>query len=82
MGQELSYEVRKTVNPLVLTVNVHWTESISPNIYRGVWNLYQMWASKNECVTDGKAFHGPYSMTVTTIVKRRLGYPKDEHPLG
>ena len=78
---ELTYELRASTTPLLFTLHVHWPEPLSPKLYMGVWNLFQIWAHKNGSVPQGSPIHAPYSMSIALATKRRLGVPRNDHPM-
>ena len=81
LDQQILFEWKKSVNPLVYTVKFTWAESISGNFLLQVWNLLQKWLIKNDCIPNGVST-SPTSITLDVGVKRRFGSPKDESPLG
>lgn len=74
------FDVRPTVNPLLYTIKLTWSERVSGLISNQVWNLLQMWLTTNECVPNGNVSSEDTSLTVIVIVKRRMGNPKNESP--
>lgn len=80
-GQRLKVRVGTTVNPLVFTIRLDFSEPIAGKNMLLVWNLFQMYASKNETVPKGKAAIGNRSLLTEVVVKRRLGPPRNKHPL-
>lgn len=79
---QLSYEVRSTRTPLEFVIHIQWPEPLHPKMYVGVWNLFQIWAHKNDAPPQGTPIHAPYSMSVSVATKRRLGVPRDAHPMS
>lgn len=80
LGTSVSFEVNKTVNPLVYTVKFTFGEPVSGKRMMLVWNLYQQYAAKNDAVPQGKVESEGTSLTTRVIIKRRLGLPRNEHP--
>lgn len=81
LDEGLSWNL-KPVNPLETQVTIRWSNNLSPKLYLGVWNLFQMWATNNDSVPQGKPLHGTSSIAVNVAVKRRLGRPMASHPMG
>lgn len=82
LGQEVSFELHPDVNPLIYKVHVQWREPVSSAIYMGIWNLFQIWANKNDAIPQGSPMRAPYSMSAALVVRRRLGMPRDAHPMS
>lgn len=84
LDQPIQASVRPTVNPLVYAVYLKWASPVSNKLRNSVWNLFQIWAAKNDCVPQGKVDHGDSEfnkeLTVSVVVKQRLGLPKREQP--
>jgi hypothetical protein len=79
---KLAYEIRSAGTPLMYVVHIRWPEPIEPKFYMSVWNLFQIWAWKNETIPQSSPLHAPFSMSITVAVKRRLGLPREDHPLS
>lgn len=82
LGTSINYTIEQTINPLIYAVKFTFGEPISGKRMMLVWNLYQQYAAKNEAFPQGKVEVEGKSMTTTLGIKRRLGAPRDEHPLG
>lgn len=80
-GLQVSYTTRATVNPLVVQVRILFGERVSGTNMMLAWNLFQMYASKNDCVLQGKSANAEGVLLAEAIMKRRLGPPRDDHPL-
>jgi hypothetical protein len=80
VGIPIDFDVKPTVNPLLLQVRLDWLEPMSPASTNDIWNMFQVWAAKNECVPYGKITKTPYSVTMGVIIKRRLGYGRNDNP--
>lgn len=80
LGQQMVYDVKATVNPLVYKLRVGWPEDVKSSIGLQVWNLLQKWIVVNDCVQNGAVDLKPTSLTAHIIVKRRNGSPKDISP--
>lgn len=81
VGRKVTYEISQTVNPLVYRIRIDFPEKVSGKSMMLVWNLFQMYAAKNDCVPQGKAADGDYRLVTEVIMKQRLGRPKNKHPL-
>jgi len=81
LGQQVRHEVKSTVNPLVYRIRVDFPEKISGKNLMLVWNLFQMYAAKNDGVPQGKAADTERCLVADVIIKRRLGLPRKKHPL-
>lgn len=79
-GKEMSLFIAKTVNPLVYTITLEVAEPLSSNEFTGLWNMFQIWASKNDCVPYGKVGRSHNALRSDLIVKRRNGPDKEEVP--
>jgi len=71
-----------TINPLVFTVRFQFGEQISGKRMLLVWNLYQQYAAKNGAMPQGKLEREGNTLTTSIATTRRLGLPRNEHPLG
>lgn len=80
LGQQMVYDVRATVNPLVYKLRVEWPEDVKSSIGLQVWNLLQKWIVTNDCVQNGGVELTSTSLKAQIIVKRRNGNPKDISP--
>lgn len=80
LGQQMVYDVKPTVNPLVYKLKVEWPEDVKSSIGLQIWNLLQKWVVTNDCVSNGSVDLKPTSLRVDIIVKRRNGNPKDVSP--
>jgi hypothetical protein len=91
LDQKLMVRVYSTVNPLVYTVQIDLADPIKPENGVLVWNLFQKWASANDCMPNARVklrevahpisrenFNWGFSTEVQ--LRERLGHPKDEHP--
>lgn len=70
-----------TINPLIHKVKADFGEPISGRRMMLVWNLFQKYAARNDCITEGGVEGWGKQMTMKVGTKRRLGHPKDQHPL-
>lgn len=77
----MRYEVKASSTPLAFKILFQWEEPISNGLRAGVWNLFEIWANVNDVHPEGKVLGAPYSMTVEVGTERRLGPPKNRHPL-
>lgn len=83
MGHHPIYSVTPTINPLVYKLRIYFTGTVSGSTAMQVWNLFQMFAAKNDCVAQGKRGEGEDRVLFAEVVmKQRLGLPKSEHPAG
>lgn len=80
IGQNVTYKLDSTVNPLVYKIQLSWKEPTGAKIAGGVWNLFEKWVSKNDADTSGGVEIGPTGMAMHLVTKRRLGPPKDSVP--
>ena len=80
MDQNLSYSLKPSVNPLMYSLKVSWATPVSGEILGGVWNLLQIWITKNDAISVGTVSTTPTSMALTIGIKRRLGSPKNACP--
>jgi len=46
-----------------------------------VWNLFQKYAARNDCVPQGKTESSAKELVISVATKQRLGQPKTDHPL-
>ena len=76
LGQGVSYRLEVSVNPLVYTLKVSWREPIAGLLVGNIWNLLQVWLTKNEAVGNGVVKSSPTSMEVGVGIRRRFGTPK------
>lgn len=82
LSQKVSYEVGNSeVNPLVYRIQVKFSERVSGKNLLLVWNLFQMYGTRNDSVIQGKPSDSEYKITAEVSVKRRLGPPRKKHPL-
>lgn len=92
LDQGMVSEAKVGVNALTYRVSVSWGESISFKNFLLVWNLFQKWAARNDCVPSGrvdvKRVRSPLSSDERMVgfetevnLKRRLGLPQDHHPM-
>lgn len=80
VGSTVSAKTETTVNPLVFRVRVLFSEPLSGRNMMLVWNLFQMYAVKNDSVPQGKKSGAPQELLAEVVVKRRLGPPRKDHP--
>jgi hypothetical protein len=80
IDQQMVYDLKPTVNPLVYSLKLSWTTALSGKLINGVWNLFEKWATHNDVTTNGKVDTDPRSMTIGVVIKRRFGNPKDSAP--
>ena len=73
-------QMSKTVNPLVYSIIMEFPEPLSSSEYQGLWNMFQIWASKNDCVPYGKVRREGSSVVAEVIIKRRNGPDRKEFP--
>ncbi len=81
LGTNTLYTLSKTVNPLVYKIKLKFQEQISGRNKMLVWNLLQMYASKNDCIPQGKVSDKDTELVADIAIKRRLGPSKNAHPL-
>jgi hypothetical protein len=62
-------------------VKLNFTESLNSKQMMLVWNLFQIYAAVNDSVPHGRLESEGYHMTINVIIKRRLGLPRNSHPL-
>jgi hypothetical protein len=74
------YDLRSSVNPLIYIVRVRWLEPVSGKVKNDIWNLFQIWAHKNDAVPEGKVEAGDTALFISVGTKRRLGPAKEEKP--
>lgn len=79
-GSRIVWSLTPTINPLVHKVRFFFPEPISGKSLMLVWNLFQMYAAKNDCVPQGKRSEEK-ALFAEIVTKRRLGPPRNEHPL-
>lgn len=79
-GMSVSYTTKVTVNPLVLRVQLNFGEKVSGTNMMLAWNLFQMYAAKNDCVLQGKTTTAEGILLADAIMKRRLGPVRNTHP--
>lgn len=82
LGVAVSHDIMPTVNPLKFKVRFHFGEELSGEKMLHVWNLFQKYAAANDAIPQGKLEKEGTKMTVEVVVRRRMGLPKDSHPLG
>ena len=70
-----------TVNPLVFQVRMQIGGKVTGFQMMLIWNLFQKYAAANECGTQGKIEGCGTEMRMTVLTKRRLGLPRNDHPL-
>jgi len=76
LGQNMSYRLESSVNPLVYKLKLTWPEPVSGELITGIWNVLQGWVSKNEAVAEGGVRTTPNSMSAAIVIRRRFGVPK------
>jgi hypothetical protein len=80
LGQQIIYDLRASVNPLVYTLRVKWQDPVNGKVKNDIWNLFQIWAHKNDAVPEGKVEAGDTALFISIGTKRRLGPDKNEKP--
>lgn len=81
LGQRVEYTLEGTSpSPLVFHVRLKFSEKVSGKNMLLAWNLFQMYATKNDSVPQGKAAE-PNSLLAEVAIKRRLGPVRNRHPL-
>lgn len=79
MGIEIAFEMEPTVNPLIYQVVLRFNEHLDRPL--DVWNMFQIWAAKNDSIPYGKIKQpNSRTMILDVIIKRRLGVERDEIP--
>src|SRR4051812_7993191 len=81
MGCSVSYTVESTVNPLVVNLRFRFGESVSGKKSLLIWNIFQKYATRNDCVPQGKTERGDKELLIAVGMKQRFGQPKNDHPL-
>lgn len=81
IGSGVKYDTSTTVNPLVFKIRIRFQEKVSGKNMMLIWNLFQGYAAKNDSVPQGKVAEGEFKLVAEIIIKRRLGPPRDRHPL-
>lgn len=81
IGSKVKYSTESTVNPLVHRIRISFPEKVAGRNMLLIWNLFQIYAVKNDSVPQGKAAEGEYKLVADIIIKRRLGLPRDKHPV-
>lgn len=79
-GIPILLDLNRTVNPLVYEVTLSWAEEPSGAVALGAWNIFQMWANKNDSVPSGQVRRTPRKMTYCIIIKRRFGPNREDTP--
>lgn len=79
-GMSVSYTTKATVNPLVIRVQLNFGEKVSGINMMLAWNLFQIYAAKNDCVLQGKSSNTEGILLAEAIMKRRLGPVRNTHP--
>ncbi len=79
-GVTVTSHIEKTVNPLVFRVRLRFAEPLSGKSMMLVWNLFQMYAKKNESIPQGKKPEKSLELVAEVVVKRRLGPARNENP--
>lgn len=74
------YEVVGTVNPLVYGLKLYWPEKVNGKVALEIWNIFQKWLTKNNCVPGNAVSIKPTSLVVQVIVKRKMGNEQNESP--
>jgi hypothetical protein len=80
IDQAVRHRVVPSVTPLIYIVHISWQLPLSAELVAKVWNLFEIWAAKNDCVTQGKIISNSIELMISVIVKRRLGPTKNDHP--
>lgn len=81
LGYSVSFDVGKTVNPLIFKIKMRLGEPLTGKQLMLVWNLFQKYAAKNECVPQGKTEGWGKELIMDVAVTRRMGPTRSEHPL-
>lgn len=81
IGASPQWNLTTTVNPLVFRVRIYFPERVSGRNLVLIWNLFQMYAAKNNCVPQGKSSNSDRVLSAEIVTKQRLGLPQNEHPL-
>jgi hypothetical protein len=80
IGDPVTCIVEETVNPLVFKLKFNLAHISSKNrLY--IWNLLEIFASLNDCVTNKKTAEISDIWALDIITKRRLGPKRNKHPL-
>lgn len=82
LGVTVASDIMPSVNPLLFKIRFHFGEEITGDKMLHVWNLFQKYAAANDAIPQGKLEKDGTKMTVSVVVRRRMGLPKDKHPLG
>ena len=80
LDQPIVFELVPTVNPLVYVLRLRWLQPITNKLKAGVWNLFQIWAWKNDSVPQGKVDTSDTRMSISVVIKRRFGPQKEVLP--
>lgn len=81
MGCSVEINLETTVNPLVYKVKARFGEALTGQQLMLVWNLFQKYAAKNDCVPQGKTSGSSKELSFLVATKRRTGPTRDEHPM-
>lgn len=82
LSQKVTYDISGSeVNPLVYKIHIKFSEKISGKNMLLVWNLFQMYGTRNDSVVQGKNSESEYKIVAEVGIKRRLGPPRKKHPL-
>ncbi len=79
-GQAITYELRPTVNPLVYNIKLKWRDPINGKLKSNIWNLFEIWAYKNDSVPQGRAEMNDCEVRFSIAIKQRFGVDKDILP--
>jgi hypothetical protein len=75
----VTYHLKPSVNPLVYTVVLKFSAPQDGKYTSQIWNLVQMYASRNDAVPEGVESSAT-EMKISIGMKRRLGPPKKNEP--
>ncbi len=81
LDASVSAKINPTVNPLLYKIQIQFGQPLSGSSKVLIWNLFQIFAAKNDVVPQGKLDTSPTLIEVQVILKQRLGFPKNRHPL-
>jgi hypothetical protein len=81
IGMTVQWHLSRTVNPLVFKIRIYFPERVSGRNLMLIWNLFQMYAARNNCVPQGRSSNSDKALSAEIITKQRLGLPQNEHPL-
>jgi hypothetical protein len=76
----VSVRLTPSVNPLVYTMAISFSEPQSGRQMMALWNIVQKYAAVNDAVPEGKLGGEGRALVVRLGIKRRLGVPKKLTP--